>query len=540
MPSPPDGNPPDEAPADPAPSRAAGLARSLVAAVDLMDLQGRGLALLLGLLAVAWLSAGIYKVQPDEQGVVLRFGRWVETTGSGLHYHLPYPIETVLLPKVTQVNQLQLGTPRLVVGTDNSADTSHEHQMLTGDENIVEADCAVFVAHQGRRQVPVQDHAPEATLKIAAESAMREIISRTPIQAAMSDKRQQIAEQTKDLLQTLLDKAIIPASWSRRCSCSASTRRPRSSTPSTTCSAPAPTRSAPATRPRPTPTTSSRVPAARRPHYPGAEGLQGTGGEPRARARPRASSSVYAELRAGRGRHGLAAVSRERGRGAEESHQGHHRFLRQGRLRHRAVHAARGEGQAASVPREAAEMNRQAAGSLSRQRVFACCGCCRRRCSRWARASRRWSCASGAPIGVVTEPGPEIQAAADRHGHLLRPPAAAAGAAGRADHPRRPEAHRGADLHALPHRRSAALLYQRCARWSRPAPARADRQLVAAPRARPGDAAVPAVRAAHAHRRDRPEGSGGQGPRRSASMSSRCASTAPTCRSRPARPSMTA
>jgi len=65
--------------------------------------------LIAGLLAVAWVSSGVYKVQPDEQGVVLRFGRWLDTTEPGLHYHLPYPIETVLLPKVTQVNQLQLG-----------------------------------------------------------------------------------------------------------------------------------------------------------------------------------------------------------------------------------------------------------------------------------------------------------------------------------------------------------------------------------------------------------------------------------------------
>ena len=77
--------------------------------IALLDLKGRGLLLIAGLLAVAWVSSGVYKVQPDEQGVVLRFGRWLDTTEPGLHYHLPYPIETVLLPKVTQINQLQLG-----------------------------------------------------------------------------------------------------------------------------------------------------------------------------------------------------------------------------------------------------------------------------------------------------------------------------------------------------------------------------------------------------------------------------------------------
>ena len=72
-------------------------------------LDRRGIAALIGLVLVAWLSTSLYRVQPDEKGVVLRFGKWVATTDPGLHMHLPYPIETVLLPKVTQVNQVQLG-----------------------------------------------------------------------------------------------------------------------------------------------------------------------------------------------------------------------------------------------------------------------------------------------------------------------------------------------------------------------------------------------------------------------------------------------
>src|SRR5208337_1877949 len=108
-------------------------------AVALLDLKGRGFALTGALLALAWVSSGIYKVQPDEQGIVLRFGRWSDTTEPGLHYHLAYPVETVLLPKVTQVNQLQLG------GGSNiptlATNGSRDKQMLTGDENIVEADC---------------------------------------------------------------------------------------------------------------------------------------------------------------------------------------------------------------------------------------------------------------------------------------------------------------------------------------------------------------------------------------------------------------
>ena len=70
---------------------------------------GQGGKLLLGVVALAWLASGVYRVQPDEQGVVVRLGKWSDTTAPGLHYHLPWPVDSVLLPKVTQINQLRLG-----------------------------------------------------------------------------------------------------------------------------------------------------------------------------------------------------------------------------------------------------------------------------------------------------------------------------------------------------------------------------------------------------------------------------------------------
>ncbi|MGV8918715.1 MAG: FtsH protease activity modulator HflK [Pseudomonas sp.] len=172
--------------------------------IAVLDLKGRGLILIAGLVFLAWIASGIYKVQPDEQGVVLRFGRWADTTDSGLHYHLPYPIESVMLPKVTQVNQLQLGTASSIPTSGNSG--SRDKQMLTGDENIVEADCTVFwrIKDAGQYLFKISD--PERSVKIAAESALREVIGRTPIQSAMSDKRAQIADETRDLLQQLLDR----------------------------------------------------------------------------------------------------------------------------------------------------------------------------------------------------------------------------------------------------------------------------------------------------------------------------------------------
>ena len=200
-PASPDPSPSASDASQPAPKRALQWIAYLTA---LLRLRDKGLVLIVGLVLLAWIDAGIYKVQPDEQGVVLRFGQWVETTGPGLHYHLPYPIDTVLFPKVTQVNQLQLGGA--TAGGASAQDEARDRQMLTGDENIVEAGCAVLWRIKDAGQFLFKVQGAEAALKIAAESALREVIGRTPIQAALSDKRQQIADQTRELLQTLLDR----------------------------------------------------------------------------------------------------------------------------------------------------------------------------------------------------------------------------------------------------------------------------------------------------------------------------------------------
>ena len=166
-------------------------------------LDRRGALALAGLVLIAWLATSLYRVEPDEQGVVMRFGRWAATTEPGLHVHLPYPIESVLLPKVTHINQIQLGAPSPAAPSDSQ--TGRGRQMLTGDENIVEADCTVFWKIRDAGEFLFKVDNPELAVRIAAEGALRDIISRTPIQAAMSDKRQQIADETQALLQKLLD-----------------------------------------------------------------------------------------------------------------------------------------------------------------------------------------------------------------------------------------------------------------------------------------------------------------------------------------------
>ena len=167
---------------------------------------GRGIAIIIGLFAVIWLASGIYRVEADEQGVVLRFGQWVRTEEPGLRYHLPSPIEAVLLPKVTRVNRIEVGYRSTGEGRRGARDVPDESLMLTGDENIIDIDFTVFwvIKDAGEYLFKIRD--PEATVKKAAESAMREVIGRTDLQPALTEARQQTETSTRDLLQAMLDE----------------------------------------------------------------------------------------------------------------------------------------------------------------------------------------------------------------------------------------------------------------------------------------------------------------------------------------------
>ena len=98
------------------------------------------------ILVVLWFASGLYRVLPDEQGVVLRFGKFVNTTQPGLHYHLPMPFERVLTPKVTKVNRVDVGfRPASDTGRSSGVgNVPEESLMLTGDENIVDINYSVF------------------------------------------------------------------------------------------------------------------------------------------------------------------------------------------------------------------------------------------------------------------------------------------------------------------------------------------------------------------------------------------------------------
>ena len=167
--------------------------------------------LLFGLIIIAiiWALSGLYRVLPDEQGIVLRFGKFVSTTQPGLNYHFPYPIETVLTPKVTKVNRIDIGFRS---GSDTGfssagvADVPEESLMLTGDENIVNIDFSVFwvIKDAGKFLFKIQD--PAATVKAAAETAMREVIAKSKLQSILTEGRSKIEIETQEIAQSLLDE----------------------------------------------------------------------------------------------------------------------------------------------------------------------------------------------------------------------------------------------------------------------------------------------------------------------------------------------
>ena len=174
------------------------------------NLGGRGLALIfLGVLAL-WGFSGFFRVEPDEVGVVLRFGKEVREVQPGLNYHLPYPIETVLTPKALRVNKIDIGM-RVVDdirrGGTTVRDVPEESLMLTGDENIVDVDFSVLwkVKPTGVGEFLFNIQNPEGTVKAVAESAMREVIGRSEIQPILTGARQTIETAVQDLMQRTLD-----------------------------------------------------------------------------------------------------------------------------------------------------------------------------------------------------------------------------------------------------------------------------------------------------------------------------------------------
>ena len=164
-----------------------------------------GLIILLGL----WAASGLYRVLPDEQGVVLRFGKFITNTQPGLHYHFPAPFERVLTPKVTKVNRIDVGfRPASDTGRTSSGvgNVPEESLMLTGDENIVDINYSVFWVIKDAGKFLFNIQSPVETVKATSETAMREVIAKSRIQSILTEGRSKIEVEVQEITQKILDE----------------------------------------------------------------------------------------------------------------------------------------------------------------------------------------------------------------------------------------------------------------------------------------------------------------------------------------------
>ena len=164
--------------------------------------------LLLALAVVVWLATGLYRVQPGEEGVELLFGKFVQRTTPGLNYWFPMPIGQVFTPNVENTNVTTIGFREFgASGTRNSnvRDVSEESLMLTGDQNIIDIDYVVQWRIKNAADFLFNIRNPEATVKLASESAIREVVGQATLEDALARRRTEVETSTQEVLQKILD-----------------------------------------------------------------------------------------------------------------------------------------------------------------------------------------------------------------------------------------------------------------------------------------------------------------------------------------------
>jgi membrane protease subunit HflK len=165
---------------------------------------GRGWILGFIIIVFIWLLSGFYRVEPDQEGIVLRWGAFDRKATPGLNYHLPSPIEEALTPTVTRINRIEIGY-RTNSAVGRTTEVPEEALMLTGDENIVDINFTVFWLVKDAENYVFNIRNPEVTVKAATESAMREVIGHTEIASAFAEGRGKIETDTQALAQGILD-----------------------------------------------------------------------------------------------------------------------------------------------------------------------------------------------------------------------------------------------------------------------------------------------------------------------------------------------
>ncbi len=169
-----------------------------------------GIAVIGGIVLAVWLASGFYIVDESARGVVLRFGKYAETTEPGLRWRMPFPIESVEVVNISQVRTLELGYRGNV-----RSKVLKEALMLTDDENIVDLQFAVQYVLKSPEDFVFNNRAPEDAVLQAAETAIREVVGKSKMDFVIYEGREQVARDAQDLMQVILDRYKTGVSISR-------------------------------------------------------------------------------------------------------------------------------------------------------------------------------------------------------------------------------------------------------------------------------------------------------------------------------------
>ncbi len=162
---------------------------------------GIGAGLIAGVVALVWLGSGFFIVQEGQQSVITQFGKYHTTVGAGFNWRLPFPIQRHETVAVTQIRSVDVGRDSIVPATG-----LRESAMLTADENIVEIKFAVQYRLSNARDFLFESRDPEAAVVKAAETAVREVVGKMRMDAALAEERDQIGPRVRELMQTILDR----------------------------------------------------------------------------------------------------------------------------------------------------------------------------------------------------------------------------------------------------------------------------------------------------------------------------------------------
>lgn len=159
---------------------------------------------IVGLIVVIWFATGFYIVDQGSRGVVLRFGKHVETTTPGPRWHMPYPVESVTVVNMEQVRTIEVGYRSAEGGSARSKELA-ESLMLTDDENIIDLQFAVQYNLNNVEDTLFNNRSTEESVRGIAETAIREVVGKSKLDFALYEGREEIVASTKKLMQGVLD-----------------------------------------------------------------------------------------------------------------------------------------------------------------------------------------------------------------------------------------------------------------------------------------------------------------------------------------------